>query len=210
MREEYEFELTGGRLCLDFVNTVSGDRAGRTRERLSSYADLVSWARQTGAIDEPYAQRLLHEAKGRPSEAARTLREAIAFREALYRTFAAIAERRDADANDVSHVSSALGPALAHRRLDRTGATFTLGWEDPPRALEAPLWRVAESAASLLSSGHELERVRLCGMHETHECSWVFMDATRAGTRRWCSMKDCGNRAKARRHYKRSKDAGAG
>ncbi len=209
-REDYQFELTGGRLCLDFANTVSGDRGGKTRERLSSYADLVSWARQSGAVDEPHARRLLEQAKGRPTEAEATLREAVSLRETLYRTFVAVAERRSPDPSDVSHLSSALGPALAHRRLVRTGAAFTLGWDDLPSAFDAPLWRVAESAASLLSSPSDLERVRVCGMHDTHECSWLFMDATRAGTRRWCSMKDCGNKAKARRHYKRSRDAGAG
>jgi predicted RNA-binding Zn ribbon-like protein len=48
--------------------------------------------------------------------------------------------------------------------------------------------------------------VRVCGLFETHECSWLFVDETRAGTRRWCSMQDCGNKAKARRHHRRARE----
>ncbi len=209
-RAEHQFELTGGRICLDFVNTVGGDRSGHTREHLHAYGDLVSWARQAGAIEGPHARRLLEEARQRPHDAETTHREAIALREALYRTFLAVVERREPDPADVACLSALLGRALGHRRLDRRDAAFGLVWDDLPGALGAPLWRVAESAASLLTSSPDLERVRVCGMHETSECSWVFMDGTRARTRRWCSMKDCGNRAKARRHYRRTRNTGAG
>jgi predicted RNA-binding Zn ribbon-like protein len=201
---EYRYELSGGRACLDFVNTVSGDRAGRPTERMASYADLLAWSRQAGTIDDGHAKRLLAEARRRPDAAEAAHREAIALREALYRTFTALAGGEEAPADDLARVSDHLARALAHRRIVRGGpACCALAWSDPPDALDAPLWRVAASAAELLTSGPDLARVRVCGMHDTHECSWVFMDNTRARTRRWCSMKDCGNKAKARRHYER-------
>lgn len=202
---EHAFELSGGRPCLDFVNTVGGDRAAAPRERLAGYADLVSWARQAGTVDPAQARRLLAEARRRPREADGAHREALALREALYRVFLAAAERREARAEDVALLSSWLGRSLAHRRLARRGGSYALGWEDAPNALDAPLWPVVISAADLLQDGAGLERVRVCGMHETHECSWVFLDQTRARTRRWCSMKDCGNKAKARRHHARAR-----
>jgi predicted RNA-binding Zn ribbon-like protein len=202
---EYQFELTGGRPCLDFVNTVSGDRAGEARERLRGYADLVSWARQSGAIDPAQARRLLGEARRRPREAGAVHGEAIALREALFHVFSAATERRDAPPEDLALVSTFLGRSLAHRRLARGEGGLTHGWDDPPGALDAPLWRVAASAAELLTSRTDLERVRVCGLHDTHECCWVFMDMTRARTRRWCSMTSCGNKAKARRHYARAR-----
>jgi predicted RNA-binding Zn ribbon-like protein len=37
------------------------------------------------------------------------------------------------------------------------------------------------------------------------QCGWLFMDDSKNGSRRWCSMRSCGNRAKAQRHYLRSK-----
>lgn len=202
---EHHFELTGGRLCLDFVNTVGGDRAAEPRERLVRYGDLVAWARQAGAVDPGVAAALLAEARRRPADAEAVLLDGIALREALYRTFSALAQGRDPPEGDISRLSSALRPALCQRRLARSGGGYALSWEDPPGALDAPLWRVALSAVELLTSGPDLERVRICGMHDTRECSWVFMDNTRARTRRWCSMKDCGNKAKARRHYERAR-----
>jgi predicted RNA-binding Zn ribbon-like protein len=202
---EHQFELTGGRACLDFVNTVSGDRGGHPRERLGGYADLLAWARQSCVLDAAHARRLLAEARRRPADADAILRDAIALREALYRVFTAVAERRDPPEEDLATTSASVARALAHRRLARGEDGFAFAWEDAPGALDAPLWRLASSAADLLTSRQELARVRVCGLHETHECSWVFLDTTKGRTRRWCSMKDCGNRAKARRHYARAR-----
>jgi predicted RNA-binding Zn ribbon-like protein len=203
---EHVFELSGGRLCLDFVNTVSGDRSAAARERMPTYAGLLSFARQAKAIEPADERRLLAEARRRPEEAAEVHARALALREALYRIFTAVAEGGEPAEPDLQLLSEHLARALSHRRIARTGkACCALAWSDPPGALDAPLWRVAASAAELLTSEVDLRRVRVCGMHATHECSWVFMDHTRAGTRRWCSMKDCGNKAKARRHYERSR-----
>ncbi|MGH7448040.1 MAG: CGNR zinc finger domain-containing protein, partial [Longimicrobiales bacterium] len=52
----------------------------------------------------------------------------------------------------------------------------------------------------------ELDRVKLCG---NDACAWLFIDVSRNRSRRWCDMKDCGNRAKARRHYARQKEVPA-
>jgi predicted RNA-binding Zn ribbon-like protein len=213
------FDLSGGRLCLDFVNTVSGmrvhdalrapERDVAPRERLRGYSDLLAFARVAGAVDELLARRLLAEARRRPGDAEATFREAIALREALYRIFLARANGGEPDGGDVELLSASLAAALAHRRLARLGEGFALGWDDTTSALDAPLWPIVESAAALLTSG-DLARVRVCGLFESRECSWLFIDNTRAGTRRWCSMKDCGNVAKARRHHARSKESGAG
>jgi predicted RNA-binding Zn ribbon-like protein len=205
--ENAAFELSGGRLCLDFANTVSGMRDVSPRERLRGYPDLLAFARVAGAVDEPHARRLLAEARRRPRDAEATFRDAIALREALFRIFVARATGAEPAGADVALLSASLSGALAHRRLARHGDGFALGWDDAGAALDAPLWPIVESAAALLTSG-DLERVRVCGLFESHECSWLFIDSTRAGTRRWCSMKDCGNVAKARRHHARSKEVG--
>jgi len=205
---EYAFDLSAGHPCLDFVNTVSGDRQAEPRERLHGYGELLAFARQSGAIDAAHARRLLAEARGRPADADAVHREAIAVREALFRVLDAAAEKRAPPGEDLARISAFVGRSLGHRRLERGEQGYALGWEDAPEALDAPLWRVAASAAELLTSGAVLERVRVCGLHETHECSWLFVDATRARTRRWCSMTSCGNKAKARRHYARSTKSG--
>jgi len=52
-------------------------------------------------------------------------------------------------------------------------------------------------------TGEALARVRECG---GTACNWLFLDESRNRSRRWCSMESCGNRAKARRHYHRSRE----
>ncbi|HEY7724225.1 MAG TPA: ABATE domain-containing protein [Anaeromyxobacteraceae bacterium] len=203
---EWRFELLGGRLCLDFANTVSGMRGAEDeRDRLRDYPTLLSWGRQAGAISEAQARRLLADARRRPAEAEAAFREALALREAVFGAFLAYAQGRSPRQADLDLLGAALGKALSHRRIRCTAGACALAWEDLPGALDAPLWPVAASAAELLVSGADLARVRVCGLHESQECGWLFVDETRSHTRRWCSMKDCGNRAKARRHYRKVK-----
>ncbi|HVI75944.1 MAG TPA: CGNR zinc finger domain-containing protein, partial [Anaeromyxobacteraceae bacterium] len=92
----------------------------------------------------------------------------------------------------------------SHRRLSSGAGCCALGWDEAV-ALDAPWWPVLAAAADLLASRDDLARVRVCGMSEAGECGWLFLDRTKARSRRWCSMKDCGNRAKARRHYAKVK-----
>jgi predicted RNA-binding Zn ribbon-like protein len=209
-RPGWVFDLSGGRLPLDFVNTVGGMRGVKPKDHLGSYADLVGFAQQTKAIGDAHARHLLAEARRRPRDAEAAFREAIALREALYRVFLTRARGGSPAADDLALLSKAVARALGHRRLACDGQCFTFAWDEGPDALDAPLWPVAESAASLLTSRDELARVRVCDMFDEQECSWLFVDQTRARTRRWCSMTDCGNRAKARRHHARTKEHGPG
>jgi predicted RNA-binding Zn ribbon-like protein len=205
--EPFRFQLRGGRLALDFANTVSGKRVVDERDHLQRYEDLVSWGQQAGAVGEPTARRLLAEARRRPADAQAVFRAAIALREAIYRAFLAYAQEQAPPEADLEALGAALGQALAHRRLRRGGggACCELSWDEPPGALDVVLWPVVASAAELLVAPADLERVRVCGLYDADECAWLFLDETKSHTRRWCSMEDCGNRAKARRHYQRAK-----
>jgi predicted RNA-binding Zn ribbon-like protein len=73
-----------------------------------------------------------------------------------------------------------------------------------------PPWRralfdIALNAGDLLVGG-DYRRIRRC---EDAQCGWLFLDRSRGVRRRWCSMADCGNRAKARRHYAKRTPGGA-
>ena len=201
---EYVFDLSGGQLALDFVNTVGGMRPHHAKEHLGRYQDLLAFAVQTGTVSAEQASRIAEEAARRPAEAEAALEEARAIREALHRVFVARPEGRRPAAPDLAFLNGALARALAHRRLSDGEGCCGLGW-DGAAALDAPWWPVVAAAADLLASAGDLARVRVCGMSEAGECGWLFVDRTKARTRRWCSMKDCGNRAKARRHYARVK-----
>ncbi len=193
----YLFELTGGRLCLDFVNTVD-DRPRRPRELLAAPQDLVDWAEQTGALARSEAAALRREAARHPRRAMAGLRRARRLREAMHAVFSSVAAGRGIPDEPLEAINAALPGALRLRRLtaDRDGCIWT--WRTP-RGLDAILAAVIASAADLLTS-RDLRRLRECA---ADPCGWIFLDTSRNRTRRWCDMSVCGNRAKARRHYRR-------
>ena len=194
------FEFVGGRPCLDFSNTMGGDR--RTRDDLPTYAELVSWARQGGLVTPAQARALLLRARREPAAAARTLEAAVQLRGALFRTFTALAEEKRPAQADLEALNRALAVALPHRRLMQSGREIALGW-GASDDLDRMLWPVVQDAADLLAHG-EQRPIKMCG---AEDCSWLFVDESRNHSRRWCTMKDCGNVAKARRHYQRVRQA---
>ena len=202
-KKEHVFELVGGRLCLDFVNTLEGSReTGETEEKLLGYGDLVAWARQAGVVTEREARALLREAGRDPGRAARPLERARALREAVYEIFYAVAhDGRAPSKTDLAVLNAELSEAMARQQVVRTNEGFAWEWGAKDDQLERVIWPVARSAAELLTSG-EVERTRVC---EAGDCSWLFMDLSKNRSRRWCDMKYCGNRAKSRRHYERKR-----
>jgi predicted RNA-binding Zn ribbon-like protein len=197
------FELVGGRLCLDFVNTVEGLRRA-PRDLLAGYADLVAWAQQSGLLAAAEAQRLSKAGAAHPQRAARALGEARRLRESLYRVFVAAASGRGPAEEDLAAVNGWVASALAQRRIAPARAGFRLEWEGREDDLLAPLREVAASAAELLVSD-QLRHVHVCAEVEADRCDWLFLDETRNRSRRFCTTEGCGNRAKARRHYQHVK-----
>jgi predicted RNA-binding Zn ribbon-like protein len=198
--EQYQFSTVGGNLSLDFTNTVGSRLSGEPGEdHFGGYPDLVRWGRQMGILPEATAQALLAEAARRPADATAFFAQALALRETLYRIFSAVIAERAPDAADMAALNAALAGALSHLQLVYRGDTFTWDWIGPTTALDQMLWPIARAAADLLTS-EALARVEICA---ADTCGWLFVDTSRNHSRRWCDMNDCGNRAKARRHYQR-------
>jgi len=194
-----DFDFTGGRLCLDFVNTVH-DRASTPRDMLCSYDDLLVWGQQAGILSDADASALREQTVQYPADAAQTLQQAVAARETIYRIFQAIAEGTSPAAADLAAFNVVLAQTMIHGRIVPEVAGFAWHWEDSSaRRLDRVLWPLVRSAADVLTSS-DLEHVRLCA---AEDCGWLFLDESKNHTRRWCDMKTCGNRAKARRHYQK-------
>ena len=196
--EAASLQLLGGALCLDFANTVGNHKTGEPSEHLAGYADWVAWGQHAGALTPAQARRLVAESARHPAEAKEVFKRATELREAIYRIFAAIAENASLKSTDLDRLNEALAHGLGHARIVTTPEGFRWDWTEEA-ALDRVEWLVARSAADLLTSGN-LDRVRQCG---DAECGWLFIDTSRNRSRRWCDMNDCGNRAKARRHYRR-------
>lgn len=197
------FDPSAGQLCLDFVNTLA-DRPVGEQEGLEEPADLLAWARDAGLVESERARRLASRLEGEPRKASELLRRSIDLRESLYRLLRAATACEEAPAEDLARFNRELGRALREPRLEPVdGAACCWRWGGDGERLEALLRPVVRSAASLLTSP-ELSRLRECG---GRRCSWLFIDRSRGGRRRWCDMKVCGNREKARRHYERTRAA---
>ncbi len=197
---QYAFDFTGGELCLDFANTLGGSR-DRPTERLTSYEDLLAWGSQAGILNDEDVRYLGGLAAEHPRKAARALADAIALREALFRIIAAVIAGTPPAEADLGTLNAALPRALNHLRVAPRAAGCEWEWTGEEGALDRMLWPIARSAADLLVSS-EVQRVRRCA---AEECDWLFLDTTRNRSRRWCDMRTCGNRAKARRSYARKK-----
>jgi predicted RNA-binding Zn ribbon-like protein len=194
-------DLLGGRTSLEFANTVDWHASDQPIEYLTSYAALVAWGQHVGILDNRQAKQLLAEADRRPAETAAVHERAVVLREAIYRIFAAISAGLTAEEDDLTTLNAELARALACSRVVPAGEGYAWDWIEEEDALDRVLWPVVRDAAELLTS-EDLDRVGQCA---DDRCGWLFLDTSRNRSRRWCSMEDCGNRAKARRHYRRSR-----
>jgi predicted RNA-binding Zn ribbon-like protein len=196
-----EAKLVGGALCLDLVNTIGWRGRVGDHERLGSFEDLVDWARHAGALTPAEARALKRQAATRRREAADALGRARLLREAIHRMIARLRHGETPGPADLATLNAELARAPARVSLVAEGARVR--WrapagDRPDRVLSGLAW----SAADLIQS-RRVERVKVC-MGEG--CGWLFVDESRNMSRRWCSMELCGNRAKAKRHYERSRD----
>ncbi len=201
--QAYRFDFSGGELCLDFANTLA-DRPRGLEEHLNGWQDLVSWGQQAGLVSprEAGTLRATRAASG-ARDAERASQRAVSLRECLYRLFAALAAGRPPPRGDLALLNEFLADAMPHARVREEGGGLMWAWAPGPPSLERLLWPVVRSAADLLVSS-ERPHVRECA---SGTCSWLFIDRSRTKLRRWCSMKTCGNRAKARRFYTRLREA---
>jgi predicted RNA-binding Zn ribbon-like protein len=192
------WRLYGGRLCLDFANTVEPREAEPHRDTLGGYADLVRWARDLDTLDDATAQRLLRTAADRRAAAETSFAAAITLREATYRAFAAIARGAAPAAADLETVQQAYAEAMRHAHLQPGSDQLAWAWEDSE--LDRAWWPVARSAVELATAGR-LDRVKQCA--SSGGCGWLFYDTSKNRIRRWCSMGECGAQTKAKRQTAR-------
>jgi len=154
----------------------------------------MGWCRRARLLATPYRS---------PTAVASVtlLAEALALREVIYRAFSARAAGGPVPEADLSALNVAIAQAPPRALIAQVGAHYAWQVEAPagarpfsaPQLLAAVVW----SGADLLV-GAGGDRIRLCA---NDACRWLFLDGSRNGSRRWCDMSACGNRAKARRHY---------
>jgi len=197
----WTFHLSGC-LALDLANTVSWRSSETPVERLESADDYIRWARQSRVITDREARELMQQARRKPAEAAAVIGRVRTLREAIYQAFSALADGDDPDERDLAAINVALSEAMRYLRVKRrSDGSFWTAWEEGPPTLDRLVWPAIKSVADVLTSTN-VGRLKKCG---SANCGWLFVDTTRNGTRRWCDMRVCGNRAKAQRYYHRQR-----
>ncbi|MFG1249024.1 CGNR zinc finger domain-containing protein [Xanthobacter flavus] len=139
------------------------------------------------------------QAAGLDAGAADALRpQALALRETLARLFECLRTGSRPKQADIERVNDLLAAGAPQPRLAWRGDTLVVEEHRPEGA--GPLATIAADFADF-AARHEPARLRHCA---NPECSLVFYDTARNGTRRWCSMAACGNRSKVRSHRLRA------
>lgn len=190
-------------LCLAYANTLFWRGRDKPTETLHDFSNLLRWLEDTAGVSATDLGNIEQWSHAHPQKAANVFAHAIALREGMYRSFAAQVTAKRSRQPDFALLQRALAQAPARRQLAHTvsGYAWKIERLQPLAAhLLAPiLWSAGDL---LINSAHS--NLRQCA---NSDCLWLFIDASKNATRRWCDMASCGNRAKARRHYLKVKDA---
>jgi len=193
-----------GPLAIELTRTRGWQARDRSDDELEDWADVVRWAKRVGAIEPAAARAAVLAGLRRPAVSRRALQRLRRFRVATYRVLVAQAGGHAAERSDVAQVNDVWRSLSPWRQLRQRAGEYAWEWSTgAARQADYVLWQCALSLGALLT-GESARRIRLCS---SHDCGWLFLDESRNGSRRWCSMEGCGNVEKARRYRRRARDA---
>ena len=190
------YKLVGGRVCLDFVNTVSWPLTNHPHDWFDRAANVIEWARAVDLINRTTAQFLARRIGSDPRGAQRAVERMRRQRATVSRVLSPLAHGRTPVPGDVDALNRLLAGAARHRIVATTQLEWT--WVRPVQLDEISRPVILDAANVLADSDHS--RIGHCP-----SCHWVFYDTTRNRSRRWCDMADCGSRDKALRYYHRQR-----
>jgi predicted RNA-binding Zn ribbon-like protein len=190
----------GGCACFDFVNTVDQRLTTPVREYLRSYDDMLVLSERLGLLPRETLAALGAYATRHPGEAEEVRAGIVRVRENLYALFAAVAAGKPVEQGVLAAFNHDLGMVFSRLRFGNAAGTLQLALEMAPDDLYLPLRLALRSACDLLTN-HPPSRIKSCP-----SCSWLFLDASKNNTRRWCDMQACGSNDKAKRYYHRKRN----
>ena len=191
------FQLLAGHPALELVNTLDLRFSANPQELLPTYPDLLRFAAQLRLLPAEQARKLGRTVRAQDGQLV--LASVVELREALAALLYAWVDGNKPAARQVEILETHFHAAALHRSLGSGDERLVWSWSGLEQQAELPLWKLAQSASDLLVSD-DARRVKGCG---DPTCRWLFLDLSKNHTRRWCDMKTCGNRMKARRHQAR-------
>lgn len=187
-----------------FVRTRGWESRDPGSDAVPDFPSLLRWAATRDLVSGIELAVLARRAAEHPEEAADVVRRCHGVRDVIYGVLRPVAERKDPPAAALEQLNRAWRSVALQRRLQPTERGYAWGWrevtvDDAP--LDRVVWPVIASAMNLLTAP-EVSRLKVCA---ADDCGWLFIDDSRNASRRWCDMKECGNRAKVRRFRARKK-----
>jgi predicted RNA-binding Zn ribbon-like protein len=202
MQSIADLPFVAGHAALDFVNTAEGRGGPGAGEALNTPADLAAWGQRYGILTDARADT--GAAGG--LDAAAELARALSARELLYAVFVGRVAGQPVPGESLSRLAGLAGEAYGAGGL-RPAGDGSVRWTWPLGELATVRHVAVTSALDLLRDVPD-GRLRQC---PGDNCGWLFLDTTKRGNRRWCSMSECGQDAKdERRRARRRASAGAG
>jgi predicted RNA-binding Zn ribbon-like protein len=190
-KQAIPFQFVGGSLALDFVNTV-GDRLDHERDYFRGPDDVRVWASAAGLP--------VRERRGGASGDRRAFRRVVDTRERLYRLLLAASRNRSPSKAELAWLNRTWRTCARRRALVASKDGVVWAWTAGVSLPDMVICAVIRDAVDLLAPENRPAVAQCAGPR----CGWLFLDRSPGGRRKWCSMADCGNRAKARRHYQRT------
>ena len=195
-------DMIGGNPAIDFTNTAS-EWSSEPLDRLGGADGFAKWVKVAGLLDDEHQKILEREIADDPKAAARFFDDAMALRAALYRIFYATESGCNVEAADLTLLNDWRARSSRHCKIRQEGGVFRRGCSEEAPAQERAMRIIVDAAEDLLLNGR-LDRLRSCG---GENCEWMFLDLSKSGRRRWCSMATCGNDHKVKQYRKRKKAA---
>ena len=188
--------LDGGRLCIDFANSIHDRFAAVAEDYLATPDRFAEWARRTGAIGADEEVELPRSDTAR----ARLMADIRALRDAIFRLLAACVNGVPAPADALRIANDWLLKARKDQAISSDGQ---LVLRAAPGDISLPLKRIALDLVDTLAGARAgAFKLRLCANQSS--CGWIFADTSKNGRRRWCAMETCGTASKMARLRRRS------
>jgi predicted RNA-binding Zn ribbon-like protein len=201
MFETEKFSLIGNDLFLDFVNTQKM-RGDLPFETLENFADFLAWTVAVNLLEDGQAADLFQNWKDADTTAD-FLKETVKFRDLLREMAENIAVGKEISTEVVKAINARLKKKSGFTEIEKGEngfeKRFRFDLSEPAKLLQP----IAEAVADFLCYAN-FDFLRKC---ESPSCVLYFYDMTKNHKRRWCSMKACGNQAKAAAFYQRKKQA---
>jgi predicted RNA-binding Zn ribbon-like protein len=189
-------------IAIRFVNTVAWRLRQPVEERLGSPEAMLEWL-TTNGFGGPGDRTEMPDAwKAQLSDGGGFYETAIRLREVIYDLLVARMAGTEPPAAALDFFNDFACRGLSGLALRWQGGELLWGLDLARAELPDLLGPILLSGAQLLT-GPRAGAVRQC--QDDRGCGWLFVDESRRQNRRWCSMGDCGNRAKARRHHERTR-----